>query len=117
MSPTKVQSTTTEACPFIASQTRRGCLCNPPHPRVGGMHPCHLDPLTEVGRGGSGPMSPPVQKHHPGMLQRLHRCLLGGSLCPCPPLQGMGSCHRAPSQCQAPQREDFPPLPCRTEGT
>ncbi len=29
----------------------------------------------------------------------------------------MGSCHRAPSWCQAPQREDFPPLPHRAEGT
>src|SRR5258708_4147822 len=28
------------------TQTRRGCLCNPPHPRVGGMHLHHLDPLA-----------------------------------------------------------------------
>src|SRR6266436_4910423 len=73
MSPTKVQSAATEVCSLIASQTRRGCLCNPPHPRVGGMHPCHLDPLTEIGRGGSGPTSLPVWEHHPGMLQRLCR--------------------------------------------
>src|SRR5258707_14296794 len=117
MSPTKVQSAAAEICPLIASQTRRGCLHDPPHPRVGGMHPCHLDPLAEIGRGGSGPTSPPIQKCHPGMLQRLCGCLLGGSLHPPSPLQGMGSHHSAPPQHQAPQREDFPPLPCRTEGT
>src|SRR5258707_495633 len=117
MSPTKVQSTATEVCPLIASQTRRGCLHDPPHPGVGGMHPHHLNPLAEIGRGGSGPTSPPIWKHHPRTLQRLCGCLLGGSLRPPSPSQGMGSCHRAPSQCQAPQREDFPPLPHRTEGT
>src|SRR5258708_1394494 len=102
---------------LITSQTRGGCLHNPSHPGVGGTHPGHLDPLAEIGGGGSSPMSPTIQKCHPGTLQRLHRCLLRGSLCPPSPSYGMGSCHRAPSQCQAPQREDFPPLPCRTEGT
>ena len=29
----------------------------------------------------------------------------------------MGPCYRAPPQCQTPQREDVPPLPCRAEGT
>src|SRR5258708_2453472 len=50
-------------------------------------------------------------------ITRLCRCLLRRSLHPPPPSQGMASCHRALSQCQAPQREDFPPLPHRTEGT
>src|SRR5258708_30832913 len=27
----------------------------------------------------------------------------------------MGSCHRSPPQCQAPQRKDIPPLPSRAE--
>src|SRR5260221_3268020 len=48
MNPTKVQSAAAEVCPLIASQTRRGCLCDPPHPRVGGMHPCHLDPSQRL---------------------------------------------------------------------
>src|SRR5260221_14507473 len=117
MSPTKVQSAATEVHPLIASQTRRGCLCDPPHPGVGGTHLHHLNPLAEIGRGGSGPTTPPFQKCHPGMLQRLCRCLLRGSLCPPSPSQGMGSCHRAPPSSQAPQREDFPPLPHRTDGT
>src|SRR5260370_32375644 len=78
------------------AQTQRCSICNPPYPRVGGTHLCYLDPLAEAGRGGSSPVSPPVQKHHPRTLQGLCRCLLGGGLCPPPPLQSMRSCHRSP---------------------
>src|SRR5260221_332366 len=69
-----------------------------------------LDPLTETSRGGSSPTSPSVQKHYPRVLQGLCRCLLRRGLRPPPPLQSMGPCHRAPPQCQTPQREDVPPL-------
>src|SRR5260370_41496402 len=71
--------------PGAATQTQRCSICNPPHPRVGGMHLCYFDPLTEAGRGGSSPMSLPIRKHHPGMIQGLCRCLLTGGLCPPPP--------------------------------
>src|SRR5258708_9297695 len=82
MNPAKVRSATTEVCPLIASQTRRGCLHDPPHSGVGGTYPCHLNPLAEIGRGGSGPTSPPFWKRYPRALQRLCGCLLGGSLPP-----------------------------------
>src|SRR5258708_14019539 len=71
--------------PRATAQTQRCSICNPPHPRVGGMHLCYFDPLTEAGRGGSSPMSLPVQKCHPGTIQGLCRCLLRGGLCPPPP--------------------------------
>src|SRR5258708_19554288 len=102
MSPTKVQSAAAEICPLIASQTRRGCLHNPPHPRVGGMHPCHLGPLAEIGRGGSGPTSLPIQKHHPGMLQRLCGFLLGGTLHPPSPSHPLPPFHLPPPYSQPP---------------
>src|SRR5260221_84229 len=76
------------------TQTRRCSICNPPYPRVGGMHLCYLNPLTEAGRGGSSPMSLSIWKCHPRTLQGLCRHLLRESLCPPPPLQSMGSCHR-----------------------
>src|SRR5258708_10418555 len=49
----------TEATAEAATQTRRYSVCNPPHPRVGGMHLHHLNPLTKTSRGGSSPTSPP----------------------------------------------------------
>src|SRR5258708_3742466 len=67
-----------------------------PQPRVRATHLCYLNPLAEAGRGGSSPMSPSVQKCHPGTLQGLCRHLLREGLCPPPPLQSMGSCHRSP---------------------
>src|SRR5258705_13801758 len=67
-------------------QMRGHCLCDPSHSGMGGTHLCHLDPLTETGRGGSSPMSPSVQKCYPRALQGLHRCLLRRGLHPPPPL-------------------------------
>src|SRR5258707_8285114 len=113
---TQVQSPTTEVHPPSTFQTGGHCLRDPSHSRMGGAHLCHVDPLTETCRRGSGPMSPSTQEHHSRALQRLHRRLLQRSLCPSPPSQGMGPCHRASSRCQTPQREDVPPLPHRTEG-
>src|SRR5260221_5742107 len=96
----------------------RGChLCNPSHSRMGGMHLCHLDPLTEASRGGPSPTSPSIWKRYPRVLQGLHRRLLRRGLHPPPPSQSMGPHHRAPPRCQTPQREDVPPLPHRAEGT
>src|SRR5258708_8114287 len=60
------------------------------------MDLCHLNPLTETSRGGSSPMSPSVQKCYPRALQGLHRRLLRRALCPPPPSQSMGPCHRPP---------------------
>src|SRR5260370_15621853 len=89
----------------------RGChLCDPSHSRMGGMHWCHLDPLTETSRGGPSPMSPSIQKHYPRVLQGLCRCLLCRGLCPPPPSHSMAPCYRAPLQCQTPQSDDIPPL-------
>src|SRR5260221_2844310 len=68
--------------PGATTQTRRCSICNPPHPRVGGTHLCYFDPLTEAGRGGSSPMSLPVQNCHPRTIQGLFRHLLLGGLCP-----------------------------------
>ncbi len=99
------------------TRTQRCSICNPPYPRVGGMHLCYLNPLAEAGRRGSSPMSPSIQKCHPRMLQGLCRCLLRESLCSSPPLQNMGSCHRSPPRCQTPQRKDIPPLSSRAERT
>src|SRR5258707_225200 len=87
------------------------------HSRMGGTHLCHLDPLAETSRGGSSPMSPSIQKCYPRVLQGLCRCLLRRGLHPPPPSQSVGPHHRAPPQCQTPQREDIPPLPHRAEGT
>src|SRR5258708_37439144 len=89
-----LQQTSAEA--GATTQTQRCSICNTPYPRVGGTHLCYLDPLAEAGRGGSSPTSLSTQKHHPGMLQGLCRCLLRESLHPPPPLQSMGSCHRSP---------------------
>src|SRR5258708_33183668 len=95
-----------------------GChLCDPSHSRMGRMHLCYLDPLTETSRGGSSLTSPSTQKHYPRALQGLCRHLLRRGLCPPPPSQSMGPCCRAPPRCQTPQREDVPPLTCRAEGT
>src|SRR5260221_494082 len=93
-----------------ATITRRCSICNPSYPRAGGTHLCYLDPLAEAGREGSSPTSPSIQKCYPRTLQGLCRCLLRESLCPPPPLQSMGSCHRSPPQHQTPQRKDIPPL-------
>src|SRR5260221_5160654 len=111
MRATKVRPPSAEVHPYIL-QTRGPHLCDPSHSRMGGMHQCHLDPLTETSRGGSSPTSPSVQKHYPRVLQGLRRCLLRRGLCPPPPSQSMGPCYRAPPQCQTPQREDIPPLTC-----
>src|SRR5258705_9728318 len=54
-----------EATAGAATRTQRYSVCNPPHPRVGGMHLHHLDPLTKTSRGGSSPTSPPAWKHCP----------------------------------------------------
>src|SRR6266446_5396658 len=105
-----------EAAAGAATQTQRYSVRDPPHPRVGGTHLHHLDPLTKTSRGGSSPMSPPTWKCCPRVLQGLCRRLLRRGLHPPPPSQSMGPCHRAPPQCQTPQREDIPPLPCRAEG-
>ena len=110
-----LQQTSAEA--GATTQTQRCSICNPPYPKVGGTHLCYLDPLAEAGRGGSSPVSLSIWKCHPRMLQGLCRCLLRGSLCPPPPSQSMGSCHRSPPQHQTPQRKDVPPLPGRAEGT
>src|SRR5258707_5326126 len=101
-----------EATAGATTRTQRYSVCNPPHPRVGGTHLHHLNPLTKTSRGGSSPTSPPAWKHCPRALQGLHRCLLRRGLRPPPPLQSMGPCHRAPPQHQTPSREDIPPLPC-----
>src|SRR5258707_15502575 len=53
-----------EATAGATTQTQRYSVCDPPHPGVGGMHLCHLDPLTKTSRGGSSPMSPPTWKHY-----------------------------------------------------
>src|SRR5258708_16426664 len=58
------------------TQTWRCSVCNPPYPRVGGMHLHYLNPLAEAGRGGSSPMSLSIWKCHPGPLQGLCRYLL-----------------------------------------
>src|SRR5258708_25400177 len=50
----------TEAGAGATTQTWRCSVCNPPHPGVGGMHLCHLNPLTKTSRGGSSPTSPPA---------------------------------------------------------
>src|SRR6266436_8923791 len=117
MCATKVQPPSTEVCHPSILQTRGHHLCDPSHSGMGGMHPCHLDPLTETSRGGSSPMSPSIWKHYPRLLQGLHRHLLRRGLHSPPPSQSVGPHHRAPPRCQTPQREDIPPLPCRAEGT
>src|SRR5258705_12251613 len=89
------QSLTSLCHPSIL-QTRGCHLCDPSHSGMGGMHLCHLNPLAETSRGGSSPMSPSIQKHYPRVLQGLHRNLLRRGLCPPPPLQSVGPCHRAP---------------------
>src|SRR6266446_10159670 len=101
-----------EAAAGATTQARRYSVCDPPHPRVGGTHLRHLDPLTKTSRGGSSPTSPPAWKPCPRALQGLCRCLLRRGLCPPPPLQSMGPHYRAPPRCQTPQREDVPPLTC-----
>src|SRR5258708_15711448 len=117
MHATKVQPPSAEVCHPSILQMRGHHLCDPSHSGMGGPHLCHLDPLAETSRGGPSPTSPSVQKHYPRVLQGLCRCLLRRGLCPPPPSQSMGPHHRAPPQCQTPQREDVPPLPCRAEGT
>src|SRR5260221_5307229 len=62
MCATKVQPPSTGVHHPSILQTRGCHLCNPSHSRMGGMHPCHLDPLTETSRGGSSPMSPSIWK-------------------------------------------------------
>src|SRR5258708_30320438 len=59
-----------EATAGATTGTWRYSVCNPPHPRVGGMHLCHLDPLAKTSRGGSSPMSPPVSRTAPGCVTR-----------------------------------------------
>src|SRR5258707_14288588 len=96
MCATKVQLPSTGVCHPSILQTRGCHLCNPSHSRMGGTHPCHLDPLTETSRGGSTPTSPSIHKHYPSGLQGLCRCLLRRGLHSPPPSQSMGPCHRAP---------------------
>src|SRR5260221_12746944 len=109
MHATKVRPPSAEAhCPSTL-QMRGHHLCDPSYSGMGGTHQCHLDPLTETSRGGSSAMSPSIQKHYPRVLQGLRRCLLRRGLCPPPPLQSIGPCHRAPPHCQPPQRQDVPP--------
>src|SRR5258708_29542648 len=110
MCATKVQPPSAEVHHPSILQMRGCCLCDPSHSRMGGMHLCHLNPLTETSRGGSSPTSPSIQKHYPRALQGLHRCLLRIGLCPPPPSQSMGPRYRAPPSCQTPQREYIPPL-------
>src|SRR5258708_19227343 len=117
MCATKVRPPATEVRHPSNLQKRRKHLWDPSHSGMGGMHLCHLDPLTETSRGGSSPMSPSIWKRYPRVLQGLCRCLLRRSLRPPPPLQSMGPCDRAPPQCQTPQREDAPTLTCQAEGT
>src|SRR5258706_5853735 len=117
MSGTKVQPASAEVHLPSILQTGGHHLCDPSHSGMGGMHLRHLNPLTETSGGGSSPMSPSVQKCYPRVLQGLHRHLLRRGLHPPPPSQSMGPCHRAPPQCQTPQREDIPPLTHRAEGT
>src|SRR5258707_13114470 len=57
----QVQSPTTKVCPPSAFWTGGCCLCDPSHSGMGGAHLCHVDPLTETCRRGSGPMSPSAQ--------------------------------------------------------
>src|SRR5260370_30474773 len=95
-----------EAAAGAATQTQRYSVHDPPHPRVGGMHLCHLNPLTKTSRGGSSPTSPPAWKHCPRPLQGLHRCLLTRDLHPPPPSQSVGPPHRAPAQCKTPSTKD-----------
>src|SRR5258708_12792744 len=94
----QLQWTSAEA--GATNQTWRCSICNPPYPRVGGMHLCYLDPLTEAGRGGSIPMSPSIWKYHPGTLQGLSRHLLRETLSPPPPSQPMRPSHRSPPSSQ-----------------
>src|SRR6266436_6699230 len=101
----------TEATAGAATRTWRYSVCDPPHPGVGGTHLCHLDPLTKTSRGSSSPTTPPAWKCCPRVLQGLHRHLLRRGLHPPPPLQSVGPWHRAPPQCQTPQREDIPSPP------
>src|SRR5258707_13470835 len=117
MCATKVQPPSAEVHHLSILQMRGCCLCDPPHSGMGGMHLCHLDPLTETSRGGSSPMSPSVQKHYPRVLQGLCRCLLRRGLRPPSPSQSVGPHYRAPPQCQTPQRVDVPPLTHQAEGT
>src|SRR5258708_39288907 len=117
MCATKVQPPSTGVCHPSILQTRGCCLCDPSHSGMGGMHLCHLDPLTETSRGGSSPTSPSIWKHCPRALQGLHRHLLRRGLCPPPPSQSMAPHHRAPPQHHTPYREDVPPLPCQAEAT
>src|SRR5260221_12839193 len=107
---------TTKVChPSILQM--RGChLCDPSYSGMGGMHQCHLDPLTETSRGGPSPMSPSIQKCYPRALQGLHRRLLRRGLHPPPPSESLGPCHKAPPLHQTPQTEDVHPLPHRAEG-
>src|SRR5258708_27613182 len=86
-------------------------LCDPSHSGMGGMHWCHLDPLTETSRGGSSPISPSAWKHYPRVLQGFRRRLLRRGLCPPPPSQSMGPCHRASPRCQLPRGRTFPLSP------
>src|SRR5258708_6867968 len=53
----QVRSPTTEVCPPSAFRTGGRCLCDPSHSGMGGAHLCHVDPLTETCRRGSGPTS------------------------------------------------------------
>src|SRR6266478_9927745 len=95
MCTTKVQPPSAEVHHPSILQMRGHHLCNPSHSGMGGTHWCHLDPLTETSRGGSSPMSPSIRKHYPRALQGLRRHLLRRGLCPPPPSQSMGPCHRA----------------------
>src|SRR5258708_40252798 len=85
MCTTKVRPPSAEVHHPSILQTRGCCLCNPSHSGMGGMHWCHLDPLTETSRGGRSPTSPSIWKCYPRALQGLHRHLLRRGLHQPPP--------------------------------
>src|SRR5258708_18187918 len=54
----QVRSPTTKVRPPSAFWTGGCCLRDPSHSGMGGVHLCHVDPLAETCRRGSGPTSP-----------------------------------------------------------
>src|SRR5258708_2260105 len=106
------QSPTSLRHPSIL-QTRGHCLCDPSHSRMGGMHLCHLDPLTETSRGGSSPTSPSIQKCYPRALQGLHRCLLRRGLRPPPPCKAWDHTIELHPNAKLPRGRTFPLSPAK----
>src|SRR5258708_1545776 len=100
-----------EATAGATTRTQRYSVHNPPHPRVGGMHLCHLDPLTKTSRGGSSPTSPPAWKCCPRVLQGLHRCLLRRGLRPPPPRKAWDHAIELHPDAKLPRGRTFPLSP------